>query len=90
MALSACVLYQDHLYVIYGWSAEEGGDLNTVMRTSLTSGPPYDWTTVELAGDFAARDSFGYALRDSVVYMFGGYAEETQSNALVTLDLSRR
>lgn len=82
------VVVNGYFYLMPGWNSEIGADVTDYVRVNLNS-QYFEWESFATINTYS-RDSFGTALRDSEIYIFGGYDENTGGyiNSLVKLDLS--
>lgn len=90
--LYGLVVYEDYLYCLPGWGTH-GYDERSIKRINLKSGSSL-WETMdvdavsELDSKFP-RDSYGYVIKGSLVYITCGWNVNGNLNDIVKLDLSR-
>ena len=85
---SGSALIGGYFYLVYGWNYEINNDVKDIMRVDLDS-TEFIWE--EVANIYAyARDSFGLAVKNTDIYIFGGYIAESNSvsNELIKFNSS--
>ena len=87
----SCV-YEDYLYIFYGWSNKANENIDSLERVNL-SDTSYKWETVAVnkQNDYSKllRSTYGYSCVGDKFYMFGGYSFASLRNSLVAFDLSK-
>ena len=80
--LSAMIVYNDALYMFFGWSVTNQDDLDLVQFANLSS--PTNWTAIDFNEyNIDGRDSFAYALVDHIFYLFGGFSLDSNKNSQI-------
>ena len=75
---NSCV-YGGYFYLIYGWSNDNlGNDVPDIMRVDLNS-TDFLWHPWETSVSFY-RDSYAIAIKNSQVYLCGGFSGASNSN----------